>query len=256
MSKIMICAIATFFWVSTVCAADIEDRSLKGVPDGVSVAPRWSGFYTGGEAGFAVGTSTDKDLSLPVPVVTLSNTLNKNSTTVTGATYGGYFGYNWQVGPLVYGVEASFNGTSLGGSWTSTQIPVLAAIGQVEYDCEHDMSWFASATGRLGFAQGRVLLYGRGGFVWGNDETMLTAHFFDDTSVSEQDSVSRFGWTAGLGVEYAVNDRLSTRIEYSHLGFGGKEIFGGGDHVDVTFDTIKLGASYKLSNSRDSVPLQ
>lgn len=248
MLKVMTYAVATLLGASAAGAADVEDVFVKDAPDGMSGTPRWSGFYTGGEAGFAVGTSTDEDLSLPVPVVTLDNTLKKNSATITGATYGGYFGYNWQAGPLVYGVEATFNGTSLGGSWTSTQIPVLAAIGEVEYNCEHDVSWFVSARGRLGFAQGRVLLYGLGGLVWGNDETMLTARFFDDSSVSQQDSVSRFGWTAGLGVEYAVNDRLSTRIEYSHLGFGGKEIFGGGDHVDITFETIKLGASYKLSN--------
>lgn len=71
-------------------------------------------------------------------------------------------------------------------------------------------------------------------------------------------STDHMGWTAGLGVEYAFTDRFIIRAEYSHVDLGeesaclgtvdydvGRSSFDNG--VDVEFDAIKIGASYKLS---------
>ena len=35
-------------------------------------------------------------------------------------------------------------------------------------------------------------------------------------------SETRWGWTAGAGVEYALNENLSAKLEYDFLGFGTK----------------------------------
>jgi outer membrane immunogenic protein len=247
MKTAIVGAFATILGASAVSAADLESPSFKDPSAPVSFDARWSGFYAGGHAGFAVGKSTDKDLSPVVAPGLMDGPLQiTQSATTTGPVYGGYFGYNWQTGPMVLGLEASFSGTDLSGSWTLID-PVLTALPFAQYDVSHDVNWLAGATARLGFAQGRVMIYGLGGLVWGNDDTTFVANFFDLTTVSMKDSVSRLGWTAGLGIEYAVSDRVSTRIEYSHTDFSGKEIFGGSDNVDVTFDAIKFGASYKLS---------
>ena len=65
------------------------------------------------------------------------------------------------------------------------------------------------------------------------------------------------GWTAGLGLEHAVNDRFSARVEYSHvdldeestsLSYRGEAVPFVKDDVDLSFDTIKIGASYKFTD--------
>jgi outer membrane immunogenic protein len=256
-------ATAALLWANAANAADIQEPSFKDVPEHTLMDARWAGLYAGGQAGFAIGKANDRDISLPNPIITLgdaSESIHVQSSTMTGPLYGGYFGYNWQNGPLVFGFEGSFTGADLGSSWTLLEDPLFAAPRPTEHDVTHSVDWFASATGRLGYAQGRVLLYGLGGIVWGNEETSLTSNFssfFDPSSFSARESSNRVGWTAGLGVEYAVNDRLSTRIEYAHVDMGDKHYSAGiEDKVDVSFETIKFGASYKISTGGETVPLQ
>jgi outer membrane immunogenic protein len=260
MRKAIIAAAATLLGASAACAADIQDTSLKDSYERPFIDARWTGFYVGGQAGIAVGKAVDRDLSLPAPVITfgLTDTVHVQSTTMNGPVFGGYFGYNWQSGPLVYGLEASFSGADLEAAWTLMDTPIFGAVPfDTQHNITHEVDWFASATGRLGFAQGRIMFYGLGGIVWGNEDTTLTSSFFDLSSASERENAKRVGWTLGLGIEYALSERFSTRIEYSHVDFGNQQYFGGiEDNVDIGFDTIKLGASYEMSGDSGALPMQ
>jgi outer membrane immunogenic protein len=76
--------------------------------------------------------------------------------------------------------------------------------------------WLTTVTGRLGWAWDRVLLYGKGGGAWvGSNNPTLT---INGTPVAILTSNSNWGWTAGLGAEWAFWGNWSARIEYDFVG--------------------------------------
>jgi opacity protein-like surface antigen len=80
---------------------------------------------------------------------------------------------------------------------------------------EHDLDWYATGVGRLGYAHNQILIYSFAGVAWGKVESVF------DLGAGAADHV---GWTAGLGLEYALSDRLSLRLEYSHVDLGRETI--------------------------------
>jgi outer membrane immunogenic protein len=75
---------------------------------------------------------------------------------------------------------------------------------------------------------------------------------FDFLSGSE----THTGWTAGFGVEHAVSNNLIIRIDYTHTDLGTEThtldstpapgAFTVPSEVDATFDSLKVGVSYKF----------
>ena len=154
---------------------------------------------------------------------------------MNGAIYGVHAGYNFQRGNLVYGLEAGFNGTNMEGSDSCV----------ILFTCERKLDWYATGVGRLGYTTGNTLFYGFGGVAWGKvktDVSFLSLPLFSGDT-------NHVGWTAGAGIEHAFNDRFSARVEYSHVDFGSDDFSVTDfvkDKVDMKFDAIKIGASYKL----------
>ena len=144
----------------------------------------------------------------------------------------------------MYGLEAGFNGTNMDG----------ASPCAVIFSCERELDWYGTGVARIGYAPGNTLFYGFGGVAWGEVNTkigILNIPLFEGEE-------THVGWTAGLGIEHAFNDRFSVRVEYSHVDLGeedtalsinGYTLDGMTDKVDLSFDAIKIGASYKLTGS-------
>jgi outer membrane immunogenic protein len=185
----------------------------------------WAGLYVGGSAGFGTG-----DTETNIEGFKLFD------YDMNGAIYGAHVGYNLQRGNVVFGIEASINGTDMDGA-DDILGPVLAS--------ERELDWYATAVARLGYASGKTLFYGFGGVAWADVTT--TATILGQNVESED---SHVGWTAGLGIEHAVSDRFSVRVEYSHVDLGEGDgllsDYGAEHEVDVKFDAIKIGASYKF----------
>jgi outer membrane immunogenic protein len=198
----------------------------------------WTGFYVGGHAGLATGNTTD-DPNLPGPA-----NLFSTDFTVNGALYGGQAGYNWQSGLLVFGVEGSLSQSTIQGNTTCVLV----------LECKRDVDWLATATGRVGYAMGRTLVYGMGGAAWADVSTKVGVVGIPLLSGSD----THTGWIAGFGFEYALSNHISTRIEYAHidLGSSSQTLSGVGilagvgpvvrDSVDLKMDTIRLGVNIKL----------
>jgi len=81
--------------------------------------------------------------------------------------------------------------------------------------------WLFTGRGRLGFATGKLLVYGTGGLAATNlnykalfTDTFATAH--ENASVEEK----RKGWIAGGGAEFRVNHHWSIKGEYLYADFG------------------------------------
>jgi outer membrane immunogenic protein len=226
MNKFTVMAAAAAF-VGGAAVANAADLggSLKDAPvDNYGPGYSWAGLYVGASAGFGAG-----DTESTIHDYTVSD------YDVNGAIYGAHVGYNFQRGSIVFGVEAGINGTDMDGS---QQIfgPFLTS--------ERELDWYATAVARLGYASGKTLFYGFGGVAWADVTSRISTPW---GSVEGDDS--HVGWTAGLGIEHALSDRFSVRVEYSHvdLGTGDGLLSDYVDHeVDLKFDAIKIGASYKF----------
>lgn len=255
----IIAASAALLSVSAAHAGDLYDKSLKDTPS-YAAAPTWGGLYIGGSVGFGAGDTTDKaDFDVPeryqeyfqkrydIDLEGILEAIFQSKYDVNGAIYGVHAGYNWQRGNLVYGLEAGFNGTNMDGA-----SPCVVALS-----CEREMDWYGTGVARIGYAPGNTFFYGFGGIAWGEVSTKIGL-ISPGVPLYVEGEETHVGWTAGAGIEHAFNDRFSVRVEYSHVDLGeentaltfeGEPLTFVSDKVDLSFDAIKVGASYKLTGS-------
>src|SRR6476659_5668803 len=145
----LLSTIAILFSLSAL-AADLPARMEPVAPVAYVPAFSWTGFYLGGELGW-IQTSPKYStgaLLLGAPFLVTSGS-DKN-----GLTYGVLAGYNYQAGQLVLGVEADFQG------WTVGQMRYTAITGDF---LTARSKWGGSVRGRLGYAADHALLYVTGG---------------------------------------------------------------------------------------------
>jgi outer membrane immunogenic protein len=183
---------------STALAADLPPQP-GGPPPFVAPAYSWSGFYIGGEVGYARDT-TKSQLQTPA-----GNVLASWNDSAGGVIGGVYSGYNWQLGGLVLGLESDFDGSNL----NKTAGPVIGLYSGSK------LAWQASLRTRIGIAVDRTLFYVTGGLA---DAGL--GHTLYDAGHSVSFSTNRLGFTAGGGVEHAVTDNLIGRIDYRYTDFG------------------------------------
>lgn len=167
--------------------------------------PNWGGMYVGLEAGGAWGDAAVRDTTggvLPGPF----------SYHPSGALAGATVGLNWQAGGLVVGVEGDLGFMNL----TGTGVAPSSAPGQHQ-DLTLAAGLYGDASGRLGWAFGPWLVYGKGGFAFYTGEARQTTtnpgYITTGTGVFT-------GWVAGAGVERNVGGNMSVRLEYAHFDFG------------------------------------
>jgi outer membrane immunogenic protein len=227
-------------------AADVYAKggSLKDEPAAYGPGTNRAGLYLGGSVGRGWGEISDvwTDSYPDGPI--FITTVGERSDEVSGAVYGAHLGYNFQRGDIVFGAEIGINGAAMDSSTFNDNV-------------RHDLNWYATAVGRLGYAHDNFLFYGFGGIAWGNIETELPAWRF-------KDSATYVGWTAGVGVEYALSRHLSLRLEYAHVNLGDNTSYSRAEtypayswtdtiDTDLVFDVIKVGASYRFGGGDDAL---
>jgi outer membrane immunogenic protein len=164
-----------------------------------AVAPavyNWSGLYLGLNAGYGFGTDATTASGGGVSASPSAN--------VPGFIGGAQVGVNYQTGAVVWGLEADFDGST---QTTAINSGVLSGSSQVP--------WLATLRGRLGVAFDRLLIYGTAGGAAGELRSNFT------TAAGATSTTETYGtWTAGAGLEYAITDSLSARLEYLYLDTG------------------------------------
>lgn len=149
-------------------------------------------------------------------------------------------GHDWQRGRMVFGL--ALDGTF--GDLTSTTTTDNAAFACVGLgNCITGISDAYALRARLGGAFDRLLVYGTAGFASGQVTT--SAPLFSPTAL---ESARLNGWTAGVGLSYALSDRFTVGAEYLHtdlgtLTFGPCTTF---CSVDANFSTLRLGAALRF----------
>jgi outer membrane immunogenic protein len=125
----------------------------------------------------------------------------------------------------------------------------LAALFIIGVNCSRDVNWVATVVGRAGVAYDRILLYGLAGVAWADVET--AASIINPAVISLTGGETHVGWTVGFGVEWALSNRVSARIEYAHIDLGNETHQLNGFvpvNVGLEMDTIRLGVNIKLGH--------
>lgn len=225
--------LAAFGMTNTAQAAD-----LTVVEEAVVVTPAfsWTGFYAGMHAGYGwadLDTYYSENLGV--------------GGKPDGFLGGGQVGYNYELSNhVVLGLEAD------------------AAFADLKDDGKQGSSDFAFGTGakisalgtvrgRAGYAVDRVLPYVTGGFAWANARTGVTVGGDAIQNFSFTDSKVFTGWTVGAGLEYAVTNNITAKVEYLYADLGSKDLsphpFGASFQVPAdlsSLQTVKFGLNYKF----------
>lgn len=232
--------------LSSSCGASvcllIVSRVLIGDAQAQTATPDWTGFYVGAHIGNAVSGSDWKDAGgapLPVPFA--------GYFTGGGIVRGVQAGYNYQRGHLVLGIEGEGSFADIDGG-----AQCAAAI----FICDAKVEALGTLTGRLGYATGDFLLYGKAGGAWLYEKLTMTPNPGGGSSDPWHGRQIRPGLALGAGVEYAFSPAMSAKIEYSYLGFGQDRVNltdSNGNRLNVGLDQdihlVKLGLNYKLTGA-------
>jgi outer membrane immunogenic protein len=197
----------------------------------------WTGFYIGADGGYGWGTSNG----------TLTNaagaSLAPYSYNVNGPIAGGFIGGNYQINQFVIGLEGDWQWADLTGNGGS--IASLGAGGP--FAISTTVNDYGSIRGRLGVAFDRFLVFGTGGWAWGN---FSTSYVNGAVALGSVGGNSSNGWTAGGGVEYAFTDNILGRIEYRYTNLGsasGSPALGFAEAGNnVTINDVRAGIAYKF----------
>lgn len=179
----------------------------------------WTGFYVGTHLGYGW---SDVDWQETNPSF-------NGSHDGSGVLAGGQIGYNWQAGRFVYGVEADISRLWVDGGNAGSS---------------HEMSWLYSVRGRLGLASpdNRTLFYVTGGGAWAD---------IDYASLGGSYSNNHFGWVIGGGIERALTQNVTARIEYLYYDFDSATapagtLAGGTTDLDPSMHTVRFGLNFKF----------
>ncbi len=182
-------ALALASLVGTATAADLSRPMYSKAPPMAAPFYNWTGFYLGVNGGGAWGSSTWD---------------STGSFDTSGGMVGGTVGYNWQFAPWVFGLEGDIDWANIQGN---TNVPGCIAGG-----CSSENTWLGTARGRVGYAFDRWMPYVTGGAAFGD---VQATHPGATGQTSTQ-----LGWTIGAGVEFAIVNNLTAKVEYLHYDLG------------------------------------
>jgi outer membrane immunogenic protein len=266
MKKILLSGLAFGALIMPAMAADLAPYYKAPAPP---VAWSWTGFYIGGNLGWAGGsnnnlTNTGTDtgtggLGSALAAGQIPGTVGVSNNGFIG---GGQIGYNWQLSPFwVAGVEADFDGL---GNNSSTSVFAFPGVlgGPVPFT-----TTFTSGLDTLGTVRARLgwlwtpalLAYATGGFAYG--ETKVGSSFTCATcgppaAIANTSTSTSTGWTVGAGLEWKFAQAWSAKVEYLYVDLGSQSStinysYGANTSsltstVDQRENIVRVGLNYKF----------
>lgn len=172
---------------------------------GCSWGGRFSGFYVGANVGYARHQAD----TLEREILGLSVFNDSEDGFVAGAQVG----YNWQCGAMLFGIEADWNWADLERQRTYDILGLVPL-----FENRRSVDWYGTLRTKSGIiVQDTLLLYVTGGLAFANITNRLDIPLAN-INVFDRDDV-RWGWTAGFGTEWAINDRISLKSEVLYMQF-------------------------------------
>ena len=188
----------------------------KGLVPSAIAYYNWTGFYVGAMAGYGWGRSDWSPPGLDV--------------SPRGWQAGGTLGYNYQIGPMVLGLETDLAWSNMSGS------EPFFGVG-----LETRNDWIGTTRARFGYAFDRFMPYVTGGLAYGNIKAEVP-------SLGLSDRDTKLGWALGGGLEYGFLGNWTAKAEYLYTDLGHMEpVFAApGSRVDFSAHTVRLGVNYRF----------
>lgn len=201
----------------------------------------WNGPYVGLQIGGSAlrGKLTDS-----------FSTLAGRTNNLSGSI-GGYAGYNFRIDRSVFGVEADFNAHE-----GTDRTNVAGLPGYIDPDSSYQtkQAWTVNIRARAGFLLfPNFMIFGAAGLA--ATDLKLLGPACPRCSSFEVEGIDvlggeRYGWTAGGGVETALDQQVHLKIEYLYSDFGSLRSKGSLNLNEATSqvrsNTGRIGLSYNF----------
>ena len=213
--RVPVSALILLAGVGTAGAADLPVFIPRAAVPPPSVWT-WTGLYAGTHSGGGFGITRFKGTGPSIYGDTVRSPM---------ALSGVQAGYNWQMPDtaFVLGVEADANLITSDGSNTC-----LASSGAIlSANCRVNQTFGGIIAGRAGYAAGaggRTLLFLKAGVAALRETIEITTNGGPYPPLMTTADSTRFGWTAGAGVERALTPAWSLKFEYGYTDFGGENV--------------------------------
>jgi len=209
----------------------------------------WKGIFVGGHLGGAWGKSNWSDPfgSTPATLGLINMAGFGDRIRSTGPLGGLDLNLNWQSGQLVYGIGGSFSAANIYGENT-----LFSGLGGV--NGRNNTNYLVTLVGKAGLAFNRSLLYMNAGSAVLNTQYTVNGNTTVLSLGSQKHTLNAWGWTGGIGAEYALTDHWTTNVEYDYihipnrsLKFSSIETINGNKvSVNQNMNLMKLGLNYKF----------
>jgi outer membrane immunogenic protein len=201
-------AVTTLGMATSASAADLAARPYTKAPPMIAAVYDWTGFYIGANGGY--GTTRNCWDFRGVG----GGLASEGCHDADGGVAGGQIGFNWQSSAWVFGLEAQGDWADLRGSNVSTLFPGATNRSRVDS--------FGLFTGRIGYAWNATMLYVKGGAAVTHDKYDYRATGAPTPFATAGET--RWGGTAGVGLEYGFTPNWSFAVEYDHLFMGARDV--------------------------------
>lgn len=244
MKRLLVAAAAlALLALSPAAAADMPMG--YGAPPPIPIY-NWTGFYLGAHIGGGWnGTDWLEDASSSgsgAPPGFLDGTAN-----ASGFLAGGQAGFDFQTGMFVWGILAD-------GSWadlTGNSGCFFGAIPGATQTCSQSINSLGTIAARVGAAYNNFLFYFTTGGAWEHEQlqnTCLPVAVCAPPSTLSATGVN-WGWTVGVGLEWAFARDWSAFLQYNFVDFGTRDVsFAGVFTEDIRENTniVKAGVNYRF----------
>lgn len=215
---------------------------LKAPPATAPAFWNWAGLYIGGHVGGGLSTTQFFD---PFGAPILGDRVR--SPAFLG---GGQIGYNWQApnSHWVFGLEA--DASLMGSDGDNTCFAASSAI--VNSTCRVRPQATGTFTGRVGYVfdpTGRTMIYGKGGLGWATEKVDMALNTFAVPildaaafALSNNQTVTLWGGTLGVGVERALTPAWSVKAEYDYVDLGHGHVANLGNLSIMPLPPFTIGA--------------
>jgi outer membrane immunogenic protein len=215
--------------------ASAADMAVKAPPPApIPVMYNWSGFYIGGNGGWAQSRNCWDFLTVVGAVIA------DGCRDRSGGVIGGQIGYRWQAGQWVFGLEAQ-------GDWADLSNTRVSIVNPL-FSTQTKTDGIGLFTGQIGYAWNAALFYVKGGgAVTSNSYNILTT--LGGVNIANASS-TRWGGTVGVGFEYGFAPGWSVGVEYDHL------FMGNSNNSFSVVNPIVAGALNRINQDVDMVTLR